>query len=309
MNKRRTLIKAIAGSPLIVGCYNNLIESTNVEKRRVACQQYSWFTFYNRDGKVWGEDLNASYNDLIKAGFKGFEPIFESAKNAEESAVVLKQKKIQSHSLYVNSTLHESAKVEDSITQVLNIAKVAKSMGVKIMVTNPSPINWNSNDDKTDQQLKTQAIALNRLGKSLRDMGITLAYHSHATEMRHSAREFHHMMNGTDTQNVKLCLDSHWIYRGSGNSQVALFDIVNLYIDRIVELHVRQSKNGIFTEEFCEGDIDYRHLAKLLYANNTMPHLVLEQFIEEDSPKTMDGIKAHQLGMEYLKDVFVDLIA
>lgn len=95
-------------------------------------------------------------------------------------------------------------------------------------------------------------------------MGITLAYHNHDAEMREGAREFHHMLTGTNPENVKLCLDAHWIYRGAGNSQFALFDIVELYCDRIVERHLRQSHDGIWSEVFGAGDIDYTSLTVML---------------------------------------------
>ena len=304
-NDRRTFIKTLVGSPLLL---NSIALSNEKEKRRIACQQYNWFTFYRRDGKVWGEDIEQSYGDLLKAGFNGFEASFDNVEQSKTNSNHLHQKNIQTHSIYVNSTLHDEQAVVTSMEQVLAIANVVKSYGVKIIVTNPSPINWNSKEDKTDEQLKTQAKALNNLGKRLKALGISLAYHNHDSEMRNSAREFHHMMNGTDPEHVKLCLDAHWIYRGAGDSQVALFDIVQLYLDRIIELHIRQSKNGVWTEEFCEGDIDYRKLARMLYANNSKPHLVLEQCIESESPNTMNAIKAHKLGLDYLNDVFVDLI-
>ena len=72
------------------------------------------------------------------------------------------------------------------------------------------------------------------------------------------------MLLATDPKNVSLCLDVHWVYRGSGNSQVALFDIVKLYGKRIAELHLRQSKGGIWQETFTEGDIDYPRLVQML---------------------------------------------
>ena len=160
--------------------------------------------------------------------------------------------------MYVNSVLHEPQLVEENISEIMAIAEEAKKIGIEILVTNPSPIKWSGPENKTDEQIKAQAIALNLLGKELKSIGIKLAYHNHDMEMRESAREFHHMLTGTDPDNVHLCLDAHWIYRGSGNSQVALFDIVELYADRIVELHLRQSHNGIWSEVFEDGDIDYR---------------------------------------------------
>ncbi len=105
---------------------------------------------------------------------------------------------------------------------------------------------------------------MNRLGAELKKIGLTLAYHNHDMELREAAREFHHMMLGTDPANVTLCLDSHWVYRGSGNSQIALFDIVKLYGSRVSELHLRQSKDGVWTEALGDGDIDYRAFASAL---------------------------------------------
>jgi len=43
-------------------------------------------------------------------------------------------------------------------------------------------------------------------------------------ELRQGGREFHHMLTATNPDDVKLCLDAHWIYRGCGDSQVAVFD-------------------------------------------------------------------------------------
>ena len=139
------------------------------------------------------------------------------------------------------------------------------------------------------------------------DSGLTLAYHNHDAEMRKSAREFHHMMLGTDAKNVSLCLDSHWVFRGSGDSQVCLFDIVKLYADRVVELHLRQSQRGVWTEAFGPGDIDYARLVKMLLERKVRPHVVLEQAVEAKSAKTLGPVEAHAKGVAYTAKVFADL--
>ena len=161
--------------------------------------------------------------------------------------------------------------------------------------------------DKSDDQLKVQAAALNRLGRELMDLGLTLAYHNHDPELRAGAREFHHMMNGTDPTWVRFCLDSHWIYRGCENSQVALFDIVTLYASRICELHLRQSRSGIWSEVFGEGDIDYARLAQMLHALKIEPHCVLEQAVEKGTPKTLSVKEAFTKSTAYARRVFQGL--
>ena len=271
---------------------------------QVACQQYTWFSYFRREGKDWSEDLNASLQAFTSSGIQGFEPSFESAAQVDTLQPLLKQHRVWTKSLYVNSTLHKAAEIEKSMANALAVAKAAKPMGVEIVVTNPSPIQWGGPENKTDAQLKIQANALDQLGKELRQLGMKLAYHNHDMEMRESAREFHHMLLGTDPENVHLCLDAHWIYRGAGNSQVALFDITNLYAERIVELHLRQSHNGIWSEVFEAGDIDYERLAEMLLGKNIHPHVVLEQAVEEGTPHTMDTVEANRKSLAHVHEVF-----
>ena len=278
-----------------------------VKEPKIACQQYTWFTYFQREGEEWMKDSKSSLEAYQQSGFKGYEPSFANPEDVIKLRSILEEHKIWSKSMYVNSILHEPQLVEKNIADIMAIAIEAKNMGIEILVTNPTPIKWGGPENKSDEQLQAQAIALNLLGKQLREIGLVLAYHNHDIEMRESAREFHHMLTGTDPENVKLCLDAHWIYRGSGNSQIALFDIVELYADRIVELHIRQSHDGVWSEVFEEGDIDYAKLVKVLKREGLKPHLVLEQAVEKGTPHTMKTVEAMSKSLTNVKKVFQDL--
>jgi len=211
-------------------------------------------------------------------------------------------------SVYVNSVMHQQEEVEKSIKNVLAIADEVKKFGTKIMVTNPSPIRWGGDELKTDDQLITQAGAMEKLGIALREKGITLAYHTHAPEFLAGAREFHHVMLNTSPENVSFCFDVHWVFRGSVDSNVAVFDVLKLYGKRVVELHVRQSVNGIWAETFGEGDIDYPRLVRELKAMKIFPHIVIEQCVEEKTPNTMTGLEAHIKDRLTFEKVFAPLM-
>jgi len=273
----------------------------------LSCNAYTWNTFYGRADKQWMTDPDASLSEYVKSGLTAYEPSFNNADEVRKLAPYLTKYRLSMPSLYVNSSLHRPDEAQTSIESVLTIADAAKPLGARIIVTNPNPIKWGTNDDKTDADLTEQARNLDRLGAELRKRGITLAYHTHAPEHRQAAREFHHMLLASDPRNVSLCLDAHWVYRGSGNSQVALFDVVKLYGKRIVELHIRQSKGGIWQETFSDGDIDYRRLAGDLKAQNVRPLLVLEQCLEKGSPNTMGPIEAHKQDLVYARNVFAGL--
>ena len=295
MNRRSFLSATALGATTIA------LQGAPKQNFHIATNVYPWMTFARRKGKSWGENLDKDIANVSKTGVQGFEPIGDSPQQIRELGKLLEKHQLEIRSLYVNSALHETKGVDASIRNVLSIAAEAKKLGTKIIVTNPTPIRWGGPENKTDQQLITQAKALNLLGQEINQLDLTLAYHNHDAELRAGAREFHHMLTATDPENLKLCLDSHWIYRGCGDSQVALFDAIEHYHSRIVELHLRQSKGGYWTEAFSmQGDIDYSRLFKQLKAWNINPHFVLEQAIEDQSPDTMNAIEAHKVSAENL---------
>lgn len=293
---------AIAGGALVAGA--NLVSAAQEQKLHLASNQYSWTVYFRREGRDFNQNLNAGLEAVSESGLDGLEPLVTSVPQLKQLTMLLGKHGLEMRSIYVNSTLHEPEQADKSIDEILSIAEEAKKVETKIIVTNPNPIQWGSGKNKSDQQLITQANALNKLGERLVDMDLTLAYHNHDAELRQGAREFHHMMVGTDPDLVSLCLDSHWIYRGTGNSSVALFDIVLLYASRIRELHLRQSIDGVWSETFGEGDIDYVKLVQLLVTEGVKPHLVLEQAVEKGTPNTMNTVEAHERSSAYARKMF-----
>lgn len=273
----------------------------------LSCNEYVWLVYYQREGKTLSARLDTALGEMAAAGFDGFEPSVESATQLESLAALVGRHGLELRSLYVNSTLHEPERVDRSVADVLAIARTARALGTRIIVTNPSPIRWGGPEDKSDRQLECQAQALDRLGLQLSGLGLRLAYHNHDVELRQAAREFHHMLAATDPKYVHLCLDAHWVYRGSGDSQVALFDVVRLYGARIVELHVRQSQGGAWTEALGDGDVDYARLAQTLATAQLTPHVVLEQAIERGSPNTMGVVEAQRRSVAYARKVLAPL--
>lgn len=272
----------------------------------VSLQVYPWKTFRQREGKPDFEvDLMAGLADVAKTGADGFEGVASDPNGVKRLADACKANGLAMRSLYIPVVLHEPMQARAQLRKAIATAVEAKNQGVTVIVTNPAPISWSAPlVDKTDQQLRFQAQNLGLLGKALAARGLSLAYHTHDMEMRQGAREFHHMLLHTDPAHMGFCLDAHWVYRGTGNSEVALFDAVRAYGKRIVELHLRQSEKGIWTEAFGRGDIDYAKLAVELSALKVSPLLVLEQAVEAKTPKTMDAVTAHTRSVAAVREVF-----
>lgn len=275
------------------------------EKLPISANEYNWVTFYNREGKEWGKDWDACLGEFAKTQIPGFEPSIRDATHLQELIPFLTKYKIKLPSIYVGSLMHEPDLATISCEQIFAIAKKAKASGTKIIVTNPNPIQWGSGPLKNDQQLLCQSSHLESLGKSLRDIGMKLAYHTHDVELKAGAREFHHVLQNTSPENLALCMDVHWIYRGSENSQLAVFDTLKMYGDRIVSFHIRQSQNGIWSETFQpKGDIDYIRFAHEAKKMGINAHYVIEQCLEEKTVRETDVVEANKISYSEINKLF-----
>ena len=271
----------------------------------ISCSEYDWITFYARDGKNWGEDPDACFAEFSAAKIPGLELSLSHPDQLEKLIPYLKKYQIQLPSVYIGSIMHEESEAKKSSKMILAIAEIARSLGTKIIVTNPNPIQWGGEQLKTDQQLYCQSAHLESLGKSLRQLGIRLAYHTHDIELKAGAREFHHVLQNTSPESLSFCMDVHWIYRGSGNSQLAVFDTLKMYGDRIISFHLRQSKYGIWTETFeADGDIDYVQFAKEVKKMGINAHLVIEQCLEEKTVRKLDVVQAHKINLREITNLF-----
>lgn len=304
---RREFVRRMMTASLTAGAFASVARLSGAAENprlHLSTNSYSWHVFYQREGRDFGAGLDAGLAEVKSCGIDGFEPGVGGVDDVRNLIPFLKKNGLEMRSLYVNSTLHTEADAATSIENIVAVAKETRSVGTRIFVTNPNPIQWGGAQNKDDGQLRIQAASMNKLGAALKEHGVTLAYHNHDIELRNAGREFHHMMLGTDPGLVSLCLDSHWVFRGSGNSQVALFDVVKLYGSRVVELHLRQSQAGIWSETLDAGDIDHERLAAELQKAGAKPHCVLEVAVEKGTPKTMSTAEAHRRSAAYARQVF-----
>ncbi len=300
---RRNFVSMLPGLAVVLSSQKLLTDEK--ASLPISANEYNWVTFYNREGKEWGKDWDTCLAEFAKTKIPGFEPSINNAAHLEEMIPILRKYQIQLPSIYVGSLMHEEELAQKSSEQLIEIAKKAKSFGTKIIVTNPNPIQWGSGPLKNDRQLLCQSTHLDKVGKSLRAMGVKLAYHTHDVELKAGAREFHHVLQNTSPENLSFCMDVHWIYRGSENSQLAVFDTLKMYGDRIVSFHLRQSQNGIWTETFHpEGDIDYNKFAEEVKKMGIKAHLVIEQCLEEKTIQKLSVVEAHKINYSEVNKLF-----
>ena len=210
---RRTFLGTAGAVPLAVPVVRTLAADPPIE---VSTNTYPWGTFATRDGRAFQQRSDETLDAIAAAGLTGYEPALTDVAELDGLGPRLQARGLRMPSLYASSTLHDETLAPASVENVLRIARRAATMGTRIIVTNLTPIRWGAPENKTDAQIRSQAVALDRLGREVRALGLTLAYHNHDSELRLGAREFHHMLTATDPAHVKFCLDVHWVFRGCG---------------------------------------------------------------------------------------------
>jgi inosose dehydratase len=226
---------------------------------RVVAQLYVWTQYYNQRHERLDDYLDEVFAAVGRAGYdavQGFLNAYDTPAAAESFAARLKQHSLTMPIAYAGGAMHTREDGQKTIAQIVRQAEIGARQGLRVVVHNPNPIGR----EKTDEELAIQAENLDSLGQRLRSLGIRLAIHSHAPEFRSAAREWYHILRNTKPENVSICLDLHWVYRGGQDPYKLLADAG----ERVIDLHLRNSRGGVWSEDLADGDLDYARIADVL---------------------------------------------
>ena len=237
-------------------------------KTLVGSNIYGWGQYAQRDKKKLDvEEVISALRDTGYDYLENFMNVAQPEANAK-FAEQLKAKGLQPVSLYTGARVHEAAKAGTVVAGILTAAKVCQQAGFQVISCNAAPIGR----EKTDEELKTQAAALNELGEGLNALGMKLGMHNHMPAMANHAREFHYNFDHTKPAAVGFCYDVHWVWKGG----LMPLDALKQYGDRVVTWHLRQSRDGVWWEDLDTGDIDYEAVAKYAKAHNLARRFTVE---------------------------------
>jgi inosose dehydratase len=92
----------------------------------------------------------------------------------------------------------------------------------------------------------------------------------------------------------------HWAYRGGQEVMPFLRETGH----RLVELHLRNSKQGVWMEDFGPGDLDYQPVADYLHEIKYDGYLVVELAYEKGTQVTRSLDEDLRLSRLYTLKVF-----
>lgn len=267
----------------------------------LAAQAYIFSQAYARLNQRMEDRISEVLEILSTSGYKTLELTsqFFTADNSSNTAQALMLGRLKCPVVYNGGVMHTADGAKQTMAQTLELAK-------RVKAAHPvTAINFNASpkpngEAKTDAELGVQAENLNKLAKELKKMGLRLMTHQHAPEMANNAKEWRHVLAHTDPKMVDICLDLHWVLRGGQDPMTLLKECSS----RLASLHLRNSKDGVWTEDFGDGDLDYRPIAEHLKSIGYKGYLVVELAWDKATEPTRRLDENMTRSREYAEKIF-----
>ena len=231
--------------------------SAPVSQPQIVAETYVWSQYYDGRGQHLEDHLDEAFAATARARFtavQGWLSWYGTDEQAAATAAALAARHLSMPSAYTDGPLHDD-RADATIDRIAQWASRGRPHGLRMVVMNPDVRRDGA--EKTDDELAMQARNLDRLGSRLQSLQISLAIHAHDKEMRSGAREWYSNLRHTDPATVGICLDLHWVYRG-GQDPATLLRAAGA---RVLDVHLRNSRQGIWLQDLSRGDLDYAALA------------------------------------------------
>lgn len=248
----------------------------------LSVQVYVWTQHFSSLQESLAAGLEEMLAGIHSAGYQHVELTadFLRPDMRERTLGLLRKYELKMPTFYIGTTLHEGVAAEKSISEALDLAQALAGAGVEAIVTNPSPKLHH--EPKSDGELTVQVQSLNRLGAELKKMGIRLMVHHHTPELANHAHEWRYQLGHTDPRLVFCCVDVDWALRGGENPLAFTRETGK----RLLSLHLRNERDGVWMEDFDEGEIDYAQIAAYLKRIRYTGYLVVELAYEKNTQVT-----------------------
>jgi inosose dehydratase len=264
-------------------------------------------------------------SEMALSGFKGTQGSPKFPKDMEVLKSELKLRNLKISEPWVGMHFTEPGKKEETIEEFKKQINFMKEMGGNRIVVAEmgGAVHLNKDVDPltdrprfNDQQWRDLTDGLNTLGLMAKNEGFQLCYHPHIGTGVENLADIDRLMANTNSDNVKLLLDTGHLYYAGVNP----LDVTQKYANRIKHVHlknIRQSvlddskqakrsflnaiRAGIFTVPGDPaGAIDFKPILDTLAKANYQGWLIVEA---EQDPNKANPLKYALMARTYLAQV------
>jgi sugar phosphate isomerase/epimerase len=243
------------------------------------------------------KDVRTAFARMKELGIRELEGGFGRSMDREEYKKLLKEYGL---TIVATGASFERLEQPDSLKKII---ANAKDLGAQYVVCYWIP---HDGDNFTFEDMKRGVKVFNAAGKTLKENGLTFAYHPHGYEFRPyeggKGTLFEYMMDNTDPEYVSYQMDVFWI-KNPGQNPVAL---LKKYPNRWKMLHLKDRRigtpnnpNGRQDKEsnvvLGTGDVGIAEVMK-----TAMELGIKHYFIEDESSRALEQVP---LSIAYLRSL------
>lgn len=237
--------------------------------------------------ELFRQDVRTAFARMKELGIKELEGGGTRGMSREEYKKLLKEYDLK---IVATGAPFEKLEDKDSLQRIINNAK---DLGASYVVCYWIP---HDGDNFTFQDMKRAVTVFNSAGKTMKEQGLTFAYHAHGYEFRPYSEGkgtmFEYMMDNTNPDYVSYQMDVFWI-KNPGQDPVAL---LKKYPDRWKMLHLKDRRigtpnnlNGRQDKEsnvvLGTGDVGIAEIMKTAKALG-----IKHYFIEDESSRALEQV-------------------
>jgi sugar phosphate isomerase/epimerase len=202
---------------------------------RVGIQTNAWSDAMHRD------ELPRVLAEVAGAGYSGFEIGAHRVDldRPRELRELVGSKGLTVLGIHSSANLRDPAALAEAEARISRIADFSVMLGAAFV-----PVSNHRTTDRSVQEYRAEAVALDRLGRLCADRGIRLAYHNHDWEVTEDYSGLRSLCERTDPDLVSLVLDVGWVARAGGDPVQA----ASRFRKRIAYFHLKDTLGGWFTE-------------------------------------------------------------
>ena len=215
------------------------------------------------------ERIETVFKTVAEAGYAGVEIGFArlDAAKAQDYAALLNKYSLEMAAVHIGGNYHDEESVKMQLAAVPEIIKFTKTLKCGNIFLSGRKLKEEEGED-----YRFFAESINKLGKIIRDEGLTLSYHNHAWEIENGLHGINTIEQYTEKENLSFVLDVGWVVRGGGDP-IGLIDRLG---SRVSNIHFKEfTAAGGFTE-LGKGVVDFKPIYDVI-KDKGFGWLIIEQ--------------------------------
>ena len=192
---------------------------------------------------VWSEDVHRDemprlIAEIAQAGYAGIEIGAHRVESLDSPKIFLGM--VKKEGLHV-SGIHTLVKFyqDGNLDYAKRAADFTQAVESQFML-----VSGEAREAKTENDYKTTAEILNKVGEICNTNGIHYVYHNHWYEIENQQKELRALCELTDPDLVSLCLDIGWVERANAS----IVDVTTDFLNRIRYFHLKDTKDDKFVD-------------------------------------------------------------